>query len=150
VVAVPAVLLACAYGAEHIGGLPPCEMCWWQRWAHMAALAFGLASLLPLADRGRSMVWLAALAMMASGLIGAWHAGIEAGLVEGFTQCSTTPSAENADDLLNQIMAAPIVRCDQAPWSFLGISMAGWNALLSIAAAVAALWLALRRRNRAQ
>jgi disulfide bond formation protein DsbB len=87
--AVPAALLAGAYGSQYLGGLAPCEMCYWQRWAHLAALAFALmawagAGRLP--DRGRSFVWLAGLSILVSGGIGAWHAGIEAGLLKGFTQ----------------------------------------------------------------
>jgi disulfide bond formation protein DsbB len=146
-IAVPAALLAGAYGSEIWGRLYPCEMCWWQRYAHFAAL--GLASLsLLLArapDRGRSFVWLAALAILASGGIGAYHAGVEAGVFEGFTQCTSTVKGLSGDDLLKAIMAAPVVRCDQVQFSFLGISMAGWNAILSTLAALVILWLSLRR-----
>ena len=145
--AVPAALLAGAYAFEYIGGLPPCEMCWWQRWAHMAALAFALLSFAAatrLPDRGRSFVWLAGLAILASGAIGAYHAGVEAGLFEGFTQC-TAVSGASGGDLLAEIMAAPLVRCDQVPWEMFGISMAGWNAILSILAALIVLWLSLKK-----
>src|SRR5687767_15861494 len=88
---VPGALLAAAFGSEYIGGLYPCEMCWWQRWAHMAALAFAALSFAPMADKGRSLVWLAAAAILASGAVGAYHAGVEAGIFESFTQC-TAPS----------------------------------------------------------
>jgi disulfide bond formation protein DsbB len=147
-IATPAALLAGAYGSEIWGGLHPCEMCWWQRYAHFAGLAFALASLLlrNAPDRGRSFVWLAALAILTSGGIGAYHAGVEAGIFEGFTTCTSTTSAGlSSEELLKQIMAAPIVRCDDIQFSFLGISMAGWNAILSIAAALSILWLSLRR-----
>ena len=146
-IAVPAALLAAAYGSEYWGGLHPCEMCWWQRYAHFAALAFALLSrlLVRAPDRGRAFVWLAALAILASGGIGAYHAGVETGVFEGFTQCTSTATGGSTEDLLNAIMAAPIVRCDQVQFSFLGISMAGWNAILSILAALVILWLSLRR-----
>ena len=145
---VPAALLAGAYGFEHIGGLFPCEMCWWQRWAHMAALGFALVALAAtrrLPDRGRSFVWLAALAILASGLIGFYHAGVEAGIFEGVTQCTAVETGGSARDMLERIMAAPMVRCDQVPWTMWGISMAGWNAILSISSALLILWLSLRR-----
>jgi disulfide bond formation protein DsbB len=145
-VAVPAALLAGAYGSQYLAGLAPCEMCYWQRWAHMAALAFAIAAFLAndrLPDRGRSFVWLAGLAIFASGGIGAYHAGVEAGVFEGFTQCTSVTDA-SGDDLLADIMAAPLVRCDQVQWDFFGISMAGWNAILSILAALTILWLSLR------
>jgi disulfide bond formation protein DsbB len=146
--AVPAALLAGAYGSQYLGGLAPCEMCYWQRWAHIAALGFALlawagAGRLP--DRGRSFVWLAGLAILVSGGIGAWHAGIEAGLLEGFTTCSSPIGAGSGDDLLAEIMAAPMVRCDQVQWELFGISMAGWNAILSSLAALVILWLSLKR-----
>lgn len=143
---VPAALLAGAYGFEIVGGLPPCEMCWWQRWAHMAALAFALVSfaLRRMPDKGRSFVWLAALAIFVSGAIGAWHAGIEAGLLPGVTQCAAMPAGGSAAELLGRIMAAPMVRCDEVPWSFLAISMAGWNAIVSLSLSLVTAWLSLR------
>lgn len=147
-VAVPAALLAGAYGSEIFGGLYPCEMCWWQRYAHFAGLGLALVSLLlrKAPDRGRSFVWLAALAILASGAIGAYHAGVEAKVFEGFTTCTSTGTAGlSAEDMLKEIMAKPIVRCDDIQFSFLGISMAGWNAILSILAALTILWLSLRR-----
>jgi disulfide bond formation protein DsbB len=147
-VAVPAGLLGGAFAFEHVGGLYPCEMCWWQRWAHMAALGFAIiaaAGATRLPDRGRSFVWLAALAILASGLIGFYHAGVEAGYFEGFTQCTQVQTGATAAELMRNIMAAPIIRCDQVPWQMLGISMAGWNAILSLTAALVILWLSLRR-----
>ena len=146
---VPAALLAGAFAFEHLGGYYPCEMCWWQRWAHMAALAFALVAVAGgarLPDRGRSFVWLAALAVLTSGLIGAYHAGVEADIFEGFTQCTAAGGGGSTEDVLNRIMNAPMVRCDEVQWQLLGISMAGWNAILSLAAALTILWLSLKRR----
>jgi disulfide bond formation protein DsbB len=144
---VPAALLAGALGSQYIGGLHPCEMCHWQRWPHYAAVALALAgfALRGSADKGRSFVWLAGLAILISGLIGVYHAGVEAGIFEGLTQCSSMGAAGSAQDILADIMATPLVRCDQVQFSFLGISMAGWNAILSIGAAMVILWLSLRR-----
>ena len=141
---VPAALLAGAYGSQHLGGLHPCEMCYWQRWPHFAAVAFALLSFATrgAADRGRSFVWLAALAMLVSGGIGVYHAGVEAGIFEGLTQCSTSGGS---GDILADIMATPLIRCDEVQFSFLGISMAGWNAILSIGFALLIAWLSLRR-----
>ena len=138
---VPAALLAGAYGSEYLGGLAPCEMCYWQRYAHWAALALAL---LAFVGGGRAAVVLAALAILASGGIGAWHAGIELGIFEGVTECTATATG-SGEDLLEQILAAPTVRCDEVQFSFLGISMAGWNAILSAGSALVILWLSLRR-----
>ncbi len=147
---VPAALLAGALGSEHFGGLHPCEMCHWQRWGHYAALAFALGSLAMRgsADRGRSLVWLAALGILSSGLVGIYHSGVEAGIFEGFTQCTSGTGA--GGDILKDILSAPLVRCDQVQWSFLGVSMAGWNALISTGSALVILWLSLRRPREAE
>ena len=140
---VPAGLLAGAHGSQYLGGLIPCEMCYWQRWPHFAALAFALASyamMYRLPDRGRSLVWLAALAILASGGIGIYHAGVELGIFEGMTQCTSTSGMTVAD-----ILSAPLVRCDQVQWKLFGISMAGWNAIISTGFGLVILWLSLRR-----
>jgi disulfide bond formation protein DsbB len=148
---VPAGLLAGAYGGQYWGGLYPCEMCYWQRWPHFAAVALALVSfaLARSADRGRSLVWLAALAIMTSGAIGAYHAGVEAGIFEGLTQCSSSPVGGSARDIIADIMARPVIRCDDIQFSFLGISMAGWNAILSLGFGLLILWLSLKKPRRA-
>lgn len=129
--AVPAVALAGAYLSQYAGGLPPCEMCWWQRYAHFAALALAALALLP----GRlrmGLLSLAALAICVSGLIGAFHAGVEYGWWPGVTTCAQPAGLADGGDPLAAIMNAPLVRCDVAPWSLLGVSLAGWNALFSM------------------
>lgn len=143
----PALLLAGALGSQHLGGLVPCEMCYWQRWAHWTAvgLATGAFLLAALPDRGRSFVWLAALAIAASGTIAVYHAGVEAGVFAGATQCTTMPTGATPDDILRSVMNAPMIRCDEVQWRFAGVSMAGWNAILSLAGALAILWLSLKR-----
>ena len=143
----PIGLLGGALGSQYVGGLHPCEMCYWQRWPHAAAIVLAaLAFTSPAgSSRSRTLTLLAAAAIAVSGAIGVYHAGVEAGLFEGLTQCSTLASGASGADLLKDIMAAPLVRCDQVQFSFLGVSMAGWNALISIASAVVILWLSLRR-----
>ena len=72
--AVPLALMIGAWGSQYIGGLSPCEMCIWQRWPHLAAIAIAvLAFALP----RREIVALAAIAILVSGAIGAFHAGVE-------------------------------------------------------------------------
>ncbi len=143
----PGALLAGALGSQYLGGLHPCEMCHWQRWPHYAAVAFALVSfaMRGTADRGRPMVWLASLSVLISGLIGVYHAGVELGILEGLTQCASTSVGGSSADILADIMSAPLVRCDQVQFEFLGISMAGWNAILSISGALVILWLSSKR-----
>jgi disulfide bond formation protein DsbB len=142
---VPGGLLAGALGSQHLGGLNPCEMCFWQRYPHWAALALaGLSFFLPRA--ARTLTLLAALAIAVSGAIGVFHAGVELGWWQGLTTCATVATGGSRDELLKSILATPLVRCDQVQWAFLGISMAGWNAIISLTAAGAIAWLTLRHR----
>ena len=107
---IPAALLGGAYGSQYIGGLYPCEMCWWQRWPHFAALGFAvLAFALKGGGAGRYLVVLSAIAIITSGMIGANHAGIEYGWWEGMTKC-TSPVHGTGDELLKSILTAPIIR----------------------------------------
>ena len=143
----PLALLGGALGSQYIGGLHPCEMCYWQRWPHGAAiLSAALAFTAPAASsRSVNLTLLAALAIAISGATGAYHAGVEAKIFEGFTTCTALSAGGSNADLLKQITEAPLIRCDQVQWSLLGISMAGWNAILSLAGAAAILVLTLRR-----
>jgi disulfide bond formation protein DsbB len=133
--AVPAALLGGALTAQYGFGLPPCEMCWWQRYPHVAAVVLAAAAL---ATERDALVRLAALAILASGAIGAFHAGVEYGWWQGLTRCA---SGDLGGDPLAAIMKAPLVRCDVAPWSLFGISLAGWNFLVSTGAGLAILAL---------
>lgn len=143
---VPMALLGGAYSSQLIGGLYPCEMCWWQRYPHFAAIPFALlAFLIGNPAVKRAFVALAALAILTSGLIGGYHAGVEYGWWEGLTKCSST-AVGTGEDLLKSIMNAPLVRCDAAPWKMFGISLAGYNFLISTGSALIALWLIARNR----
>ena len=144
----PLALLGGALGSQYLGGLYPCEMCYWQRWPHAAAIMLAaLAFTVPAASaRSRLLVLLAALAIAVSGAIGVYHAGVELGVFEGFTTCTSTARAATTKDLLDQLMKVPLVRCDQAAWSLFGISLAGWNFLISTASALAIFALLRRKR----
>jgi disulfide bond formation protein DsbB len=147
----PLALLAGAFGSQYIGGLNPCEMCWWQRYPHMAAVLIAALAFTAPADspRARALTQLAAAAIAVSGAIGVYHAGVELQIFEGFTTCTATAKGGGSTaDLLKQIIATPLVRCDEVQWSFLGISMAGWNAILSLGGAAVIAFLTLRGSRR--
>lgn len=133
--AIPALLLAGAYVSQYGFGLFPCEMCWWQRWPHFAAIA--LAFLSTIAPPKRLWIALAGLAIFVSGAIGAFHAGVEWRWWPGLTGCTGQSDP----------FALGVVRCDEAAWRFLGISLAGWNALLSIGGAIT-IWVLLLAKER--
>ena len=147
----PVALLAGAFGSQYLGGLYPCEMCWWQRYAHVAAvLPAALAFTAPAeSQRSRTLTLLAALAIAISGVIGVYHAGVEAKIFEGFTTCtSLAQGGGSTADLLKQITHAPLIRCDQVQYRFLGISLAGWNAILSLGGAALVVILSIRSARR--
>ena len=140
---VPVLLLAGAYVSQYGFGLYPCEMCWWQRYPHFAAIV--LAGLGFVAAPRQLWVALAGLAVLTSGLIGLFHAGVEYHWWQGLTAC--TSPVEAGGDPLAAIMNAPLVRCDAPQWTLLGISLAGFNFLISTASGIAVLALVSRREG---
>ncbi len=141
----PAALMAGALGSQFIGGLFPCEMCHWQRWPHYVAIVLALGAFIVPETIGRVAVGLAIAAILTSGAIGIFHAGVEYHWWQGLTRCSAPLSGQSGADMLAQIMATPIIQCDVPQWTLFGISLAGFNAIISILGglAIIALW---RRR----
>ena len=139
-VLVPAALLGGAYLSQYGFGLPPCEMCWWQRYPHFAALGIGAMAFVLKPPQ----VWtaLAGLAIITSGVIGGFHAGVEYGWWQGITGCSAPASGIDVMDF----SAAPLIRCDTAPWTLAGISLAGYNFLISCTSGAAIMALAAYRK----
>ena len=142
--ALPGALLTGAYISQYVFGLFPCEMCWWQRWPHFVAL--GLAALSFFAPAPRVWLIFAAAALLTSGLIGGFHAGVEYKWWPGITGCAVV----SFDIDINSLAAAPLVRCDEAPWTLFGISLAGFNFLFSCLGAIAILVLTVGRQQRAK
>ena len=144
-----AAMLAAAYGFEHLGGLAPCALCWWQRYAWMAALAPACAAIAATRHAPRAaaaLLMLAALATLSGMGIAFFHVGVEQGWWEGTAACgSALGQGLSAEERLRRILAAPVVRCSDIPWSMLGISMAGWNGLVALAGGGLALRAALRQ-----
>ena len=140
--ALAAALLGGALLSQYVGRLTPCEMCIWQRWPHGVAIVVAALAFLFAVDsrNARLLVTLAAIAIAISGAIGVFHAGVELKYWEGLTRCSTGGALT-----LDELMKVPLVRCDQVQFSFLGISMAGWNAILSLGGAGAIFYLLGRR-----
>jgi disulfide bond formation protein DsbB len=141
----PAALLGGAYISQYGFGLYPCEMCLWQRYAHFAALVFAVLAFAQ--RRLRMAVVFAMLAIAVSAAIGAFHAGVEYHWWAGFSDCTSTATRTAGTTALDAIMNAPPVRCDVAQWSLFGISLAGFNFLLSGAGAIAIAWLLGRSKQ---
>jgi disulfide bond formation protein DsbB len=134
---VPLALLAGAWSFQIWGGLFPCEMCWWQRYGHIAALVCGVLALLVTGQARRALVVLAGLGIASSAVIAGYHAGIEYGWWHGVTACTSLIKFGGGTDPLAAIMNSPAVRCDEVQWQWAGISLAGFNFMISGLAAVA-------------
>jgi len=142
----PLALMAGALGSQYLGGLSPCEMCLWQRWPHYAAIvAAALAILLRRAALSLPLTMLAGLLILTSGGIGIFHAGAEYHWWNGPQHC-TGLARGTGTDLMRAILAQPLIRCDVPQWTLFGISLAGFNALFSIAGGLTVLALCLKRR----
>jgi disulfide bond formation protein DsbB len=138
VILAAAAMLGGAYFFQYVMGLQPCQLCYYQRYAHMAAAALALPGL---ALAPWIFTALGGLGFVASAGLGAFHVGVEQKWWEGLPGCSAPTLDPNAtlEQLRDQLMNTSFVPCDEVAWSLFGVSMAGWNALISILLAVAAL-----------
>jgi disulfide bond formation protein DsbB len=145
-------ILAALY-FEHVVGYRPCKLCLQQRWPYYAGLPVAGLGLLA-AWRGaltpaRAALWLVALVFLAGAALGGYHAGVEWGFWLGPNDCGGAPSAPAAGmgDFLRQLETVRVVSCTEAAWRVLGVSMAGWNALISLGLAALAAGAALGARR---
>jgi disulfide bond formation protein DsbB len=130
---------------QYVGDMAPCKMCYWQRYPHVGAII--IAGIILITGIGVFAV-LGLLSALITAGIGGFHAGVERRWWEGPQSCTST-SIDNlsTEELLAQIMSAPMVRCDEIPWQMFGLSMAGWNMVVSICLAV--LWTIAIKQQRA-
>ena len=133
-----------AYFFQYVLKLAPCPLCLQQRIPYYVAIPLALAVAAAAARLPRALVraglTVVALVMVLGAGLGLYHAGIEWRWWPGPTDCAGEVATFTAADLMRQIEAARVVRCDEAPWRFVGLSLAGYNALISLALAGIALW----------
>lgn len=141
---------SCLYGGallfQYVGGLAPCSLCLWQRWPHIIIILLAVCA--PLLRMPRLVLTGIAITAAVSVVLAAYHAGVEWGFWAGPSGC--TANLDTGDDLTSltdSLLATPVVRCDEMAWSFLGLSMAGWNSLFSLDICVIAL-ISLARSNK--
>ncbi|WBU64905.1 disulfide bond formation protein B [Paracoccus aerodenitrificans] len=133
-----AALLITALAFQAIGYIP-CELCILQRWPHLAAAL--IAGALIFID-SKILRWLGALATGLACAFAIYHSGVEFGWWQGPTACSggiSNLATLSTQELMAQLETAPVVRCDQPQWYFLGLTMAAWNAICS--AILTGMWL---------
>ena len=151
VTAMGAAMVAAALLFQHIGGLSPCILCIYQRWPWVVAAMLGLVAIAVARPAGVSTLalWLAAAALLTGAGIAAFHVGVEQQWWAGTAECGAAGGrAKSIDELREQLMATKVTRCDEVAWSLAGISMAGWNMLLSLAMAAFLTWSLAQQRGR--
>jgi disulfide bond formation protein DsbB len=124
-------LLLGALGFQYIGGIKPCEMCHWQRWAHIAAALAGIVGVMLAKDKARALAWTAIALVALSGLIGLYQSGMQWGFLPGPASCSG-----HRFELGSNMV--PDVQCDVVTWQLFGLSLAVYNAIFSFLIAGAA------------
>ncbi|MCW2244594.1 disulfide bond formation protein DsbB [Azospirillum fermentarium] len=141
--AASAGVLAAALIFQFGFGYQPCILCIWQRWPYVAVLIFAIVTVLFRRWQGVGDALLVAsgLALLAGAGIAVYHVGVEQHLWAGTASCgSTAPIGTlSVEELRARLMATPITRCDEVQWSLFGVSMAGYNVVISLALAAYAL-----------
>ncbi len=136
-------LMLGALAFQYIGGLPPCKLCYWQRYPHIAAIIIGV---LAVAIGARVLAWLGAAAALTTAGLGIYHTGVERGWWQGPTSCSGNGEGLGGlagSDLLSTDGPLNLIMCDDVAWSMFGLSMASWNAIASLV--FVALWVKAAR-----
>ena len=154
---ISSALLLGALGFEHIGGMTPCTMCYWQRHAHRAVIVCaGLGLIIGLLVKNKPEKWdrvfvlMVGLAFLVSFGLAFWHMGVEYKWWEGPKTCAIGAGGAEitADDIFEALeggVQGPA--CGDVPWSFFGVSMAGYNALISLGAALLSFSAAFKRQE---
>ena len=142
-----ALMLLAAFGFQYLGGLAPCAMCLWQRWPHAAAVVLGAVGLV----RPHALVaWGGALSMAVNAGLALLHTGVEREWWTLNLTCTGAGADLGAMDitaLLDPTQGEAIVLCTEVAWSMLGLSMASWNGIASLA--LGAIWLVAARMRAA-
>jgi len=131
-------------------GLKPCPLCLEQRYAYYFAVPLAVMVLLGDSYGASRKVLMAALVAIALGMLwntglGVYHSGVEWKWWAGPQECSgTLDNLDSASSLIEKLQSVSVVRCDEAAWRFLGLSLAGYNAVVSLVLAAIAVWGAVR------
>jgi disulfide bond formation protein DsbB len=146
ITAIAAATIAGAWFFQLVLDIRPCPLCLEQRYAYYLAIPLGALTALAAVRGAPRAVLLAglsllAIAALANAGLGTYHAGVEWGLWQGPTEC-TGPIGNlgSAGNLLERLDTVKVIRCDEVQWRFLGLSLAGYNVLISLLMAATAAW----------
>ena len=129
--AISASLYAGALWFQYVGGFVPCNLCLWQRWPHIIIVLIVVIAFF--VRMPRLVLMAIAITAATSVILATYHAGVEWQLWSGPEGCTASlTSGDDLTSLTDSLLTTPVVRCDQLAWSFLGLSMAGWNSLFSL------------------
>ena len=147
---VGAAALVGAWFFQFVIGLVPCPLCLEQRIAYYFAIPLAAMIMLGVTHGSNPRILMLAMLAIAAGMLwnaglGVYHSGIEWKWWPGPQECSGTPNLGAIKDLQEALKHARNVPCDEAQWRFLGLSLAGYNVLISLGMAAVALWGALAK-----
>jgi disulfide bond formation protein DsbB len=146
VAVVAAATLAGAWFFQLVLDIRPCPLCLEQRYAYYLAVPLALLVAIAAAKNAPRGVLIAGLALLAlaalgNAVLGGYHAGVEWGFWQGPTDCSgPVVDLGKAGSLLERLSTVKVIRCDEVQWRFLGLSLAGYNVLISLGMAAIAAW----------
>jgi len=146
ITAVAAATLAGAWFFQLVLDIRPCPLCLEQRYAYYLAIPLGALVAFAAARDAPRAVLVAGLAILAAaalgnGWLGAYHAGVEWHFWQGPTDCTgEIGNLGSAGNLLQRLDTVKVIRCDEVQWRFLGLSLAGYNVLISLLMAAFAAW----------
>jgi disulfide bond formation protein DsbB len=142
------VVLGAALLSQYWGGLAPCELCLLQRWPWAAAIALALVALI--VGSRPALPWVAlllAVVFAVGATLAFYHVGVEQHWFAGPSACTASTGATTLEELKRQILGTAPVLCDRVQWALLGVSLAGWNLLVSLGMAAICLAVAVRGRG---
>lgn len=123
------VMMGFAHYSELVWGLRPCSLCYWQRYIWYAIIA--VCAMMMLANIGKYLQYLLGLLLLSSMILAIYHTGVEYQWWQGPSTCTGAIKATSAEDFAQILKNRPITRCDEVQWALFGLSMAGYNVLIS-------------------
>ena len=132
------VVLATAYAFEYFAHLSPCILCLYQRVPYAIVISLMLLAMIfhPHKQIKLALFVISSFVLFIGAGLAVFHVGVEQHIWAGTSECGNIINADSIASLREQLLAQPIIRCDKVAWSLFGVSMAGYNFLISISLAL--------------